>query len=396
MSGHAELAPSASERWTRCPGSVGLCRGIPDEGSPAAREGTFAHAVAERCLKSGLQAEAMLDSTDGEFTCDGDMVGHVQTYIDAVLDVEPARGCEPAFEVKVTLTGVRNDIHGTLDAMVLAPGNVLHVFDLKYGSGVFVDVEDNPQLKIYALGVLLTFGSLMSKVEEVVLHVVQPRHHRGGHSLWTVGAVELRAWGSVVLKEAARLTDDPAAALHAGEWCGFCRAKPICPELRRASLEHAGQLFTDETMEAPAKVPPKPESLGPEELATALAAFPVIEQWIRAVREHAYGLAAGGSAPPGFKLVAKVGNRRWKDEADAAAALEMFLPDGKEPWQERRLLSPAQAEKLLGKGDKKVVAGLTTKPHTGSVLVPVADKRPALVRADVFDDGAALTNTDQP
>lgn len=43
--------------------------------------------------------------------------------------------------------------------MIIADGT-LDIVDLKYGKGVAVFAEDNPQMKLYALGALSLFDSL--------------------------------------------------------------------------------------------------------------------------------------------------------------------------------------------------------------------------------------------
>lgn len=383
MTAHATLAPSAAHRWFHCPGSVALCDPIPDDSSVHAREGTFAHELAARCLKSGLQAETMIGETDGEFVCDADMAEHIQTYIDAVLEVPTLRGTMQWVEERVTLHGLRDDIWGTADALTLAPGHVLHVFDLKFGAGVFVDVVENPQLMIYALAALLTFADEFKKVSRVVIHVIQPRHHRGGDLTWEITRAELEAWGRDILVPAANQTET-SHELAAGPWCQFCRAKVICPQLKRQALSHARELFADVDTMVPAKTPPAPESLTPADLAVCLRGFEVIEQWMKAVRAHAYDLVAKGGEIPGHKMVEKTGNRKWDDPEQAREYLELL---GVDPNQDPKLVSPAQAEKRLGKARKKLVEQLCHKPRTGTVLVPEEDARPRINAADVFDDG---------
>ena len=119
-------------------------------------------------------------------------------------------------------------------------------------------------------------------------------------------------------------------------------------------------------------------------MGKALDAIPVVEQWIKAIHEHAYDLANKGEAIPGRKLVRKSGNRQWRDAAAAKSMLLEMLPEGVEAYAEPKLLSPAQAEKKLDVIGKALVGELTKKPDAGTVLVSLSDKRPAFNPGDVF------------
>lgn len=366
--------------------------GLPDETSEAAAEGTFAHEVAALCLRRGCDAAQLIGHSDIVHTVDDEFADFVQVYLDDVRSVIAERSwCE----TRVSLAGITDDVWGSLDYAALereAP--VLHVWDFKFGAGVFVPVQDNPQVMIYGLGALLTFPDELRYVEKVVFHVVQPRHHLGRHNAPVeMSVAALRAWGEVFLRDAVVETKKPDAPLVAGEHCRFCRARFHCRELRRQSLQRVQHLFDDESLAVPRAFPPPVQGLTPTELAVALRAFPVIEQWMDALRKHAYNLAAGGTVVPGFKLVHKEGRRKWTDEGAAALALEAFLPSGKSPWTTPKLVSPAEAERRLPTAAHGIVEALVTKPVTGSDLVPESDARPAINRADVFDDGAVFPET---
>ena len=60
MSAHAQLSPSSAVRWMTCPGSVALCKDIPDTSSASADEGTMMHTVAAHCLAKGTDASGYI------------------------------------------------------------------------------------------------------------------------------------------------------------------------------------------------------------------------------------------------------------------------------------------------------------------------------------------------
>lgn len=93
---------------------------------------------------------------------------------------------------------------------------------------------------------------------------------------------------------------------------------------------------------------------------------------------------AAGDTFPGWKLVEGRANRAWIDDASAANELERMLGDGAFT---RKLISPAQAEKALGKERKKAVEALVFKPQGKASLAPASDPRPSIAASvDDFDD----------
>lgn len=392
MSAHAKLSPSSSGRWMNCPGSVRLAARYPDTAGAYAREGTFAHYVAQRCLEDGDDARSWLGKTSksGEFTCTQEMVDAVQLYLDAVRSITLTDGAKPEdvqVEAKVELAGVLGlRIYGTADALVWADrGRKLHVFDFKYGAGVMVPADDNSQLDIYAVGALVTYGYERArfglKNVEVVVHIVQPRCD--SMATWRSSkprtAPDLLGWADSVLVPAAHATEHDDADLVPGEsQCRFCPAKVECPALREQTLEVARAVFDDDLVEPKA---PEVEMLSAEDVARLLAAAPRVRDYLNAVEKRAAELASGGQTVPGYKLVERVGNRKWTNEADAEAALRGAEVD---PFERPKLLSPAKAEKALGRARAKLVAELVHKPVTGTVLVADSDPRPAIDVAAVF------------
>lgn len=375
MSDHATLAPSASNRWLNCPGSIAMSVGCEDREGPAAREGTFAHHIAERALTEDRRAVDYLGETDGEFTVDQEMADHVQIYLDVVSDLMLLAD-EAHFEVKVRWS---DDNYGTVDA-VIRVDDTLHIVDLKFGRQA-VDVEMNTQLLNYACATIVSM-ELQGRVNTVKLHIVQPRDFGNPpHKQSTMTAAAVDNWAHGVLDPGIAATKDPRARLQPGDHCGFCPAKAKCHAFNDRAVEAAQDVFPDGDVERPV-APPRPASLTPERLKAVLDAAPLVRQWLAMVEEFGHLEAKAGRTPEGYKLVATLGNRKWKDEA---AAQRELRAQGIDPIVEKTI-SPNQAQQKLGnrKAHKEFVNELCDRPVTGDKLVPESDKRPALPGGDVF------------
>lgn len=346
---------------------------FPDVSSAAADEGTFAHSIAERCLRQNkLSATDYLrvKSDCDRFTCDEEMVRAVDEYLEVVRLYEDVAGAPAEIEQRVKLT---DEVWGTADALILsADGRDLYVIDYKHGAGVFVNAEGNAQLQTYGAAALQTIGVAGRAVERVTLVVVQPRcpsdETTRSH---TMTRAEIAEVARAVLAAAVRTQTNPT--FKAGEHCRFCRGKAECSALRESSLTAAREAFD--------RTPVQPAQLDDERLGELLGAFSKVRDWMQAVEQHAMRRAQSGKPVPGHKLVAKIGLRKWHDEGDALFALQQA---GAHAYAAPKLLSPAQAEKALqaqgltAKQAKAIVAKLAHKPTTGTVLVPNSDRRPEL------------------
>lgn len=385
---HSEHGASKAYRWIACPGSVAMERGLPDQSSEHAREGTLAHEVAE-CLLRGQHLDTL-----GDVSVTEEMLEAVQVYVDTVTKIHAAAGpnAQRFIEQEFNLAPLNPPVpmYGTSDCCIWDPDTKhLHVIDYKHGRGVLVEVERNPQLMYYALGAVV---ALKVRPVAVTITVVQPRaeHPDGPIRSWTFD------WQTLVdykreLFAAAERTLAPDAPLVPGPHCKFCKAQAICPAQQKLAEEVAQSEFA--VVQANPTALPTPEALTLDQLTRALDVADTIENWFRSVRAHVQFLLELGHEVPGYKLVKRRANRKWRDEAAAAAWLEQHL--GEDAYEEPKLRSPAQAEKRLKKIDKaaaKEMEQFVTKESSGVVLAPDTDKRPAVVAG--VDEFTALPSGD--
>jgi hypothetical protein len=374
---HATLGASSAHRWLNCPGSVRLCAELPDTSSDYAAEGTAAHELAEKCLSGNLRTavnfEGDVIEADGrQITVTREMIEAVDRYLFEVWQ-HAGVGNRMYVEQRFALDRYGPDMFGTNDAAVLKTGEAhLHVFDFKYGAGVPVDVEGNPQLLYYALGAVEACGGA---VETVTVHVVQPRCGARDDKVrsWSIDFLDLYAWGET-LRAAAEATRKPDAPLAAGDWCRFCKARGTCPKLFEEAITGAGD---------------DPSALSPAELGERLRRADVLETWIKAVREHAYAEAQAGRTPSGFKLVDKVARRKWalEDPVPALRAIYGGVLSGTDLYDHTPVGVPAFEKLCKAQGlDFGKAASAIDKTSSGTTLVPESDRRPAVLPAAVADE----------
>lgn len=361
MAAHARLGPSASARWTACPGSVEAERDVPRRSSFAADEGTAAHELAELLLEFGGTAADWVGSPlpeNNAFTVTEEMAEHVQTYVDYVNRLSG----EHHYEVRLDLKAWVPDSFGTSDAVVIDTANhTLHVVDLKYGKGVLVDAHENTQAMLYALGAtqLLREGDVIHTVR---LHIVQPR--RDNVSEWELSMIDLLERGEWFKERAAEAVKPDAQRIPGQKQCEFCAVKATCPALDAYTRKHTAEQF-----EALDTMPPK--ALSAERLSEILGAKKLIVSWLEAVEGEVLERINRGESVDGWKLVAGRSNRAWLDGAEHD--IEQIV--GADNAYTRKLITPAQAEKLLGKKRTAEIAHLIVKKDGAPTLAPASDGR---------------------
>ena len=378
---HALLSPSAAHRWINCTAAPRLEADVEDKGSEFAAEGTLAHAYCAQKLKAFLglptedEAKEIAELNDRYHT--GKMDEYTDTYKTIVLEKYNAARAKTKdalllIETRLDFSEYVPDAFGTADAIIIADGT-MEVIDFKYGKGVKVSAEDNPQMKIYALGAYEKF-SFEYKIDRVRMTIIQPRIEN--FSEWELSVSELMAWTDSVLTPKAQQAYKGDGPQVPGDWCQFCKVKSNCRALTQKCIEAA-------------KNHPDPKLISPDELAAdILPMLATVKTWLAGVEDYALQQALSGVQLAGWKVVEGRSVRKITDQDGAALALNKAGYKTTEIYKPQELRTITDLEKLTGKKQFAAICGdFIEKPQGKPTLAPESDKRPAIdPLADDFKD----------
>ena len=360
---HAVLSASSSHRWLACPPSAVLCALESNKSSPYAQQGTDAHSLCEHKVLKALGRDSP-DPTENLDYFDEEMdecSDQYCSYISEQLQEAKKLCLDPQVLVEQRLDFSRwvPEGFGTGDCLIVAD-KVLHIIDFKYGLGILVEADHNPQMMCYALGALDIYDGIYD-IEEIKLTIFQPR--RSNISTWTISKADLLAWAENTLKPTAELAIKGEGEFNAGDHCQFCAVKATCRKRAEYNLELAKYDFE------------MPVNLDQTEIAAILPRIDELIAWAGDIKDFALQSALSGTQYPGFKVVEGRSTRRFTDE-DAVA--KVVTDNGFDPY-EKKLLGITAMTSLLGKKRfEELLNGFITKPPGKPTLVPDTDKRPAL------------------
>lgn len=372
---HALLSASGAHRWLACPPSAKLEEQFPDTTSDAAREGTLAHELAELKVRNYFyttdfgkrKLNAAVKKLQKEDLWQDEMMGYTDQYLDYIRVVAMADRIQgtAVIEKKVDFGRWAPGGFGTADCLLLK-GNQLHVIDFKYGKGVPVSAEENPQMMLYALGARDMYG-ILYHFDEFHLHIIQPRIDNV--SEWTCTEEELLEFGSYV-KERSALAIDGAGEFCPGEsQCRFCRARSRCA----ARAEHNVKLAFSPDLGK------KPPLISNGQMGEYLRLGAGVAKWLAELKDCALAECLAGNEVPGWKAVEGRSTREWTDMDAAFEVLEKSGVAPEEMLWERKPLTLAQVEKMVGKRDFQDAVGSYVAVRRGKpALVQEADSREAI------------------
>ena len=355
---HAVLSASSSKRWLNCTPSAKLNAEIPDITTEYAKEGTDAHELAEYKVNQflGIKEDNPTENLD---YYNQEMEDCTDSYAQYITE-QMSQYSSPVVMVEQRLDFSRYvpGGFGTGDCIIVAD-DVLTVIDFKYGKGVVVEAEYNPQMMLYALGALEMF-SILYDINEVKMVIFQPRIEN--ISEFSMPVSDLMNWAENELKPKAELAAKGEGEFCAGEHCRFCKVKATCRKRAEYNLAIAKYDF------AP------PDMLEDSEIEMILERADALTAWAADVKEYSLSEALKGRKWNGYKVVEGRSNRKYTDEKMAAAVVKKA---GKDPYSEPKILGITEMTKMLG-GKKKfdeLLSKYVCKPQGKPTLVPESDKR---------------------
>jgi hypothetical protein len=362
---HALLSASDAHRWLACTLSPTLEEKYPDTTSVYAEEGTKAHELAEKILNGYLANKPYKPKKD-----EREMAVELDPYITHVTELVDGlrltcKSVNVFLETRLDFSKYVPEGFGTGDVTILAD-ETIYVIDLKYGKGLRVDAENNPQLRLYGLGAISAFDDLY-EFEKVSMQIVQPRLDHISEEISTKEGLII--WGEDIKPIALKAWNGEGEAVP-GEHCRFCKASVECRALAEMSLD----IMDDSDI----------DTLSIDEIGDILTRLRTLENWIKNFKDHALNLALTGTTIPGHKIVEGRSVRKYKNEDEVAKTL---IDNGYEEALlfEKRLYGITKMEKIVGKKSfNELLKDLIIKPQGAPTLVPNSDRRNEFIPDEIL------------
>ena len=352
---------STAKRVINCPGSVALVQKMPPKPSNKyADEGTLLHNVMAELIMSEEPPEYYIGTRYEDQMLTFELVEEkILPALRALDIIDPEHKMEIEAETSVNFGDLLPGVFGSTD-LIGRLGNRAVVLDWKFGDGVMVEVEENPQLMFYAAAAMRTPEAqwAFDGVTEIEMVIVQPPEIRR----W-VTTPERIAKFELELVQAVKQAEKPDAKLAVGDHCRWCAAKPICPKMTGAA-DRALKVQLD-NLDAP-------------KISVYLKNADMLEDWIKDLRALALQMLESGAKLPEYKLVAKRAIRSWTDEEKAKVALFAYGLTESEVM-ETAVVSPAKAEKALKKRKLGLPEDLVVAISSGNTLASADDPRPEVM-----------------
>ena len=381
---HALLSASGASRWMKCNSSARLEDMFPDCSSEYAEEGTLAHEISELKLTKYLKTMSLrtfnskMKKLKSHKLYKPEMENYTDVYVNIIKELLMSfdKPGTAEIEKKVDFSEYVPEGFGTCD-FVTVDNETLYIRDLKYGRGVPVSAQDNPQLMLYSLGAYLEF-SLFKDIENINMGIIQPRLDIV--SIFEISADKLMKWAENEVKPNAEKAFKGEGDFKVGQ-CTFCRAKALC----RARAEANMSLETEMKL--------KGNILSNEEMGEILNRARDIVKWVKDIENYCQQAILRGEYVPGWKVVE---GRSVRAFSDTEKAMEVLKEKGvaEELMYERKVLTLTQLEGVVGKKDfNEYVGDFIIKPKGKPTLVPESDKRAPYVN-DVINASDDFINLD--
>lgn len=346
---HSVLSPSKGEMILNCPAALGASKGVKDEPSKFAAEGTAYHEVASdvlEALNSGQDVECAdavghVFHADGfQFVIDEQNAAHAQRYVDNVRALGGLQFYEQKLDTS-DVVGVDGQ-GGTADAVILDFENdTIRIRDLKFGQRL-VYAPNNKQYLQYGAAAWFKYA-LLHDWKFIEVGTEQPRkNHFDTHTYPIEEVSEWIAENKPKFQRAYELYLDPSKITPADfnpteKGCEWCPIRGSCAARNQKFIDLFPKVAQTPTIQ-----------MNNTQLAEARDLVEKFEAWASSIKAEAHRRAVvQGEKLPGWKVVqGRRGNRKWSGEG-----VENILVSGlgDKAYKPRELISPSEAEKKLKK-----------------------------------------------
>jgi hypothetical protein len=372
---HSIFGPSSANIWLNCTPAARFGEKFEKKSSDYADEGTLCHDIAADLLNYRLKRLSkreylvkLATHRNHRLYDPFEMERHAEAFVNYVLEILYSyrqKGWSDIYvETRIDYSHIVPEGYGHLDVAIISP-KTIDVIDLKYGKGVPVSAIVNPQLGLYAVGVIED-QRFIDEFEKLNLHIYQPRIDN--ISVFNTTVQACMKWAQGTVKKKAALAYKGEGDYNPGSWCRFCAALPKC---KAAADRHTSLAKLDFKL---------PYELDNDEVAEVLLLGETLVNWYTSVKEYATAEARKGIKFPGFKMVNGKSNRRYaegKQELIIKALKKAGYTD--EQIKKSTLLGIGEMEKLLGDaGFTKLLGKFVVKPPGAPALVPETDRRSAM------------------
>lgn len=342
-----EIRCSSLDRYMKCPGFARLTDLVPNEGGPAAEEGTAAGELLQAMLEQRSLKPNVSGVAKNGIRFDSDMYFYLTPIAQEILDKNVKVNCEMRVDW-VPVQGVV--IRGQFDIAYIQ-GDTLCIEDLKYGWKI-VDVKENWQLIGYAIGTILQLPDRPKKVK-FTIHQPRPHHEDGRSRVWEISIDELHNYYLIIQAVMNQIIAN-TGALTTGTHCRYCPAAANrCTAINRALYEGIDQVMYDF----------KQDDITDDDISKQLQLLEDVANIVKIKSDSLNQLAVmklrEGKIIPGYGLEEKFGDRSWKADV-TPEAIEVLTGLN---IIEKNIMSPAKAEKLGV--DKKLVKDLVERKSAG-------------------------------
>ncbi len=360
------VRPSGAGRWVKCTASPAMELGEWEEQTVFAQDGVLAHTIFENLMLEQDNALDLFDNVDEVTQCNATRMAKLTAeYCKTFTQLDQMWEVEKSVDVSEWTANPQKQV-GKIDFVAIRQepniGNIVTIVDMKCGAGVKVSAKENDQLILYTLGmrkVLIELGFPIPRFYN--LTIFQPPFDHEETVVFLDD--ELVAEGERIKKHAVEVRGTGTKTFFPDiSICRFCAAKPVCAALARACFR---AIIGDRVMEL---IPADVEKLDNMTLARILQSSDMIINYVKSVEPHILSAMKRGQKFVGVSLVNGKGNRKWDDAEGVKEFLEPLL--GEATFAPRKMISPKQAEDILGKGK---LASLYTK-YPGA-LKPVCNAK---------------------